>query len=134
MGGSFRLQPTTIDMRHLRYFVVAAEQGSFRKAAYSLQIQESSVSRGIRDLEDEIGASLFQRCSSGVTLTEAGKSFLGGAQQVLAMIERESQAVSLVGRGKKGRVRIGVFASLTSRFLVDLIRTYQSSHDEVQLT
>ncbi|AZN71552.1 LysR family transcriptional regulator [Georhizobium profundi] len=124
---------TAVDIRQLRYFVVAAEQCSFRKAADYMRVQASSVSRGIRDLEDEIGASLFQRCCSGVTLTEAGKSFLEGATQVLAIIEREAQQVSRVGRGEKGRIRIGVFASLSSQFLNDLIETYATLYEDVEL-
>ena len=55
------------EIRHLRYFVTAAEHGSFRKASQTLGIQESAVSRRIRDLEDHLGASLFQRQASGVT-------------------------------------------------------------------
>ena len=48
-----------IELRHINYFVVASEQGSFRKAATLLSIQASAVSRRIRDLEDQLGASLF---------------------------------------------------------------------------
>ncbi len=63
----------TIRLRQLRHFLAAADQGSFRKAAIALAINESSVSRQIRDLEDELGASLFIRHSGGVRLTVAGQ-------------------------------------------------------------
>ena len=61
------------ELRHLRYAVAAADQGSFRRAALAMNIQESAVSRRIRDLEDEIGAALFIRHTGGVTLTQAGE-------------------------------------------------------------
>ena len=60
-------------LRHIQYFVTASEQGSFRKAAALLNIQESAVSRRIRDLEDRLGASLFHRHPGGVSLTVAGQ-------------------------------------------------------------
>lgn len=53
----------SIELRHLRYFVAAAEHGSFRKAGGALEVKESSISRSVRDLEDEIGVSLFIRHS-----------------------------------------------------------------------
>ncbi len=49
-----------VRLRQLRYFLAAADYGSFRKAAAALSIQESSISRRIRDLEDDLGAFLFQ--------------------------------------------------------------------------
>ncbi|WP_216279313.1 LysR family transcriptional regulator [Rhodobacter sp. 24-YEA-8] len=48
-----------IELRHLRFFVSAAEHGSFRKAGTALDLSQSAISRGIADLEDQIGASLF---------------------------------------------------------------------------
>jgi DNA-binding transcriptional LysR family regulator len=122
-----------VHFRHLRYFVVAAEERSFRKAACNLKVQASSVSRGIRDLEDGIGASLFHRRCHGVMLTEAGKSFLIGAQQVLASLERERRAVDLLARGREGRILIGVSGALDARFLINLLETFASQHRDVQL-
>ena len=71
---------STTELRHLCHFVAAAEHGSFRKAGIALGIQESAISRRIRDLEDHLGASLFQRRSTGVTLSLAGQRFLRRAR------------------------------------------------------
>ncbi|MCP5231146.1 MAG: LysR family transcriptional regulator, partial [Zoogloeaceae bacterium] len=70
------LPRSRIKLQHLRYFVAAAEHGSFRKAGRALDIEESAISRRIRDMEDELGASLFQRHAGGVRLTLAGQRFL----------------------------------------------------------
>ncbi|WP_083413894.1 helix-turn-helix domain-containing protein [Paracoccus pantotrophus] len=61
-----------IEFRHLRYFIAAAEHGSFRKAGNSLGLSQSAISRCIADLEDRMGASLFHRHSWGVSQTFAG--------------------------------------------------------------
>ncbi|WP_163160135.1 helix-turn-helix domain-containing protein [Bradyrhizobium uaiense] len=65
----------------LRYVIAAADNGSFRKATIAIGVQESAIGRRIRDLEDEIGAALFVRGSSGVRLTHAGQLFIARARR-----------------------------------------------------
>ncbi|WGD29649.1 LysR family transcriptional regulator [Ancylobacter sp. WKF20] len=65
---------TSIKLQHLRYFVAAVEHGSFRKAVLAVDLEDSSTSRRVRDL-DEIGESLFILDSIGVNLTMAGALF-----------------------------------------------------------
>ena len=89
-GSSYRMRWVSdsvppLAFRHLRYFVTAAEHGSFRKAAAALGIQESTVSRRIRDLEDHLGASLFQRHNGGVMLTLAGHRLLRHPRKALRL-------------------------------------------------
>lgn len=117
-----------IEIRHLRYFVAAIEHGSFRKAADTLSIQESAISRRIRDMEDLLGASLFQRYSGGVFLTLAGQRFLRRARTALQQIDDGSKEVGAIGRSDEGRIRIGIFSSLASGFLADLLRAYDRDH------
>ena len=75
-----------IELRHVRYIIAAAESGSFRRAAQDLGVEQSAISRRIRDVEDEIGAQLFRRHPAGVDLTDIGKQFLNqaapGARQI----------------------------------------------------
>lgn len=99
-------------LRHIRYFVVAAEMGSFRKAAAALSVRESAVSRRIRDLEDQIGVSRFHRQSSGVTLTFAGERFLQRARKGLKAIHEGTRDVAKIGRGEEGTLRVGICSSL----------------------
>jgi DNA-binding transcriptional LysR family regulator len=101
---------STIRLRQLRHFLAAADHGSFRKAAIALDINESSVSRQIRDLEDELGASLFIRHSGGVRLT-----------------------VAAVGRADQGLLKVGIFSSLASGFLFNLLRRFGTRHPTVQV-
>jgi DNA-binding transcriptional LysR family regulator len=84
----------SIELRHLRYFLAAAEHGSFRKAAAALNVQESAISRRIRDLEDEIGVALFIRHHGGVHLTHAGQRFLARARKALNHIGSAAMSYS----------------------------------------
>ena len=123
----------TIELRHLRYVVAAAERTSFRKAAQALGVQQSAVSRRIRDLEDEIGVALFIRHHGGVHLTQAGQRFLVRARRALIQVGDAAYDAASFGRGEQGMVRIGIFSSLASGFLAELLRVYVTAHPTVHL-
>lgn len=128
-----RRRDLAIELHHLRYFIAAAEHGSFRKASVAIGIQESAISRRIRDLEDILGASLFQRHSGGVILTFAGQRFLRRARVALRQIHDGAMDVAAIGRSEKGRIRVGIFSSLASGFLADLLRRYDRDHAGVRI-
>lgn len=121
------------EVRHLRYFLAAVEHGSFRKAGTALGVEQSAVSRRIRDLEDRLGAALFQRANHGVTLTHAGQRFLHPARRAIRQLGDGSRAVEAIGRSETGYVRIGVFSSLASGFPAELIRSFRKSHPSVRM-
>lgn len=121
------------ELRHLRYTVAAADQGSFRRAALAMKVHESAVSRRIRDLEDEIGAALFIRHPSGVTLTQAGEVFVRHARHALKQVSHAAVDVGAIGRGETGVVRIGIFSSLASGFLAQLLKAFTTSHSDVHI-
>ena len=77
-----------MELRHLRYFVAVAEAGSLQVAAHQrLHTTQPSLSRQIRDMEEEIGAKLLTRTSRGIILTAAGRVFLDHARVVLSQVE-----------------------------------------------
>src|ERR1700749_197581 len=77
-----------MELRHLRYFVAVAEEGSLTLAAERrLHTVQPSLSRQIRDLEDEVGVPLLARSVRGVELTAAGRVFLDHARLVLGQAE-----------------------------------------------
>jgi DNA-binding transcriptional LysR family regulator len=65
-----------LDLRYLKYAILVAEHGSFRRAADSLNIAQSTISRRIRTLEHRLGVSLFERCRTGARLSAMGARFL----------------------------------------------------------
>ena len=77
-----------MELRHLRYFLAVAETGSLTVAAERrLHTSQPSLSRQIRDLEDEVGVELFSRSARGVELTAAGKAFLDHARLALTQVD-----------------------------------------------
>src|SRR6201981_3574647 len=77
-----------MELRHLRYFVAVAKAGSLTvAAAQKLHTSQPSLSRQIRDLEDEVGAPLLTRRARGIDLTAAGRAFLDHARLVLSQVE-----------------------------------------------
>lgn len=131
--GSGMLDLENVGMRQLRYFVTAADAGSFRKAAVHLGIRESAISRGIRDLEDSLGASMFHRHNSGIGLTVAGRRFLRGARLFFRQLNDAVMDVAAVGRSERGQLKIGIFSSLASGFLSELLRGYGRLHSGIRL-
>jgi LysR family transcriptional regulator, hca operon transcriptional activator len=76
-----------MELRHLRYFVAVTEAGSLTVAARELHTSQPSLSRQVRDLEDEVGAQLLTRRARGIELTPAGRAFLDHARSVLSQVE-----------------------------------------------
>lgn len=126
-------QHTSIELRHLRHFVAAAEHGSFRKAGAALGLSQSAISRCIAELEDQIGASLFHRHTWGVSQTFAGQRFLSTARKTIRMVGEGAQGVSAAGRGETGCVRIGIYSSIASGYLTDLLQSYGERHQKVRI-
>ena len=79
---------TSIELRHLRYFVAVAEHLHFGRAAQSLHVSQPPLSRQIRDLERHLGVDLFERLPRGVALTEPGHRMLAHSRRVLGEFSR----------------------------------------------
>ena len=100
-----------MELRHLRYFVAVAEMENVSRAAMQrLHVSQPSLSRQIRDLEDEMGVQLLERTAKSVRLTEAGRAFLDEARAILKQTDdavgkvraiagkREPSYTSAIGR------------------------------------
>src|SRR5580700_1753934 len=80
-----------MELRHLRYFVAVAEEQNVSRAAVRLHVSQPPLSRQIRNLEDELGISLFEHGAKSIRLTEAGRAFLIEARMILQRIECATQ-------------------------------------------
>jgi len=101
-----------MELRHFHSFIAVAEELNFTKAAKRLQIAQPPVSRHIHDLETELGVQLFERNSSRVFLTDAGRSFLNEVRVALQHVSQAVEAARQVGRGGAGTVRLGIAKGL----------------------
>src|SRR5438128_4436594 len=114
-----------MEFRHIQSFVAVAEELNFTRAARRLQIAQPPVSRHIRDLERELGVQLFERNSSRVFLTDAGRRFLNEARVVLQHVSRAVEAARQVSSGWAGTVRLGIAKGLgdvVSRIMNEYLR------------
>ena len=101
-----------MELRHLRYFVAVAEGLSFTKAAEKLHLAQPSLTRQVRNLEDEIGVQLFDRSNNRVVLTEEGNRFLFDSRKLLAMCAESVAAVQRMNRGESSQLNIGYVANI----------------------
>jgi DNA-binding transcriptional LysR family regulator len=125
---------SAIDLQHLRYAVVARDQGSFRRAAESLLVQQSTLSRCISQLEHSIGMTIFERSSGGVRATDAERDFLHLAREsILEQIDSLVTRAHRTGRGEAGRLTIGFYTSLTAGNLRATLVDYARRFPEIEL-
>ncbi len=118
-----------MELRHLRYFVAVAETGSFTVAAEQrLHTSQPSLSRQIRDLEDEVRVELFSRSSHGVELTASGKAFLDHARLALAQVDAATEAARRAVQPSKQIFALGF---LTGEEITWLPRAMKVLHDEL---
>ena len=97
-----------MELRHLRYFVAVAEEGSLSVAAQKrLHTAQPSLSRQIHDLELELGVQLFVRGPRGIDLTPSGRVFLDHARVALLQVEAAAEAARRAGQPAKSPLSIG---------------------------
>jgi LysR family transcriptional regulator, hca operon transcriptional activator len=112
-----------MELRHLRYFIAVAEAGSLTVAAeQKLHTSQPSLSRQIRDLEDEVGAQLLTRRARGIELTPAGRAFLEHARSVLAQVEAATEAARRVAHPAKPCFSIGFLTGHESTWMPESLR------------
>src|SRR4051794_8186842 len=97
-----------MELRHLRYFVAIAEEGSFTRAAERLWVAQPGLSTQIRRLESELGVQLFERHARGVDLTDAGELFLERASRALAGADAAGSTGGVLEAGLVGSCRLGI--------------------------
>jgi len=112
-----------MELRHLRYFVAVAEAGSLTlAAARKLHTSQPSLSRQIRDLEDELGAQLLTRRARGIDLTPAGRVFLDHARLVLSQVEAAGEAARRVAHPSRPRFTMGFLTGHELKWMPEALR------------
>ena len=123
-----------MELRHLRYFLVVAEELHITRAAQRLGLTQPPLSLQIRQLETEIGYPLLIRLGRGVALTEAGWKFAECARNILAAADQAVADAQRAGRGETGTLRLGLSGSTPfDRRVASLLRSYRTAYPEVTL-
>ncbi len=121
------------ELRHLRYFVVVAEELNFSRAATRLHMAQPPLSVAIRQLEEELGTELFVRTSREVRLTDAGRALLDGARRTLSEADRAVATARRTGAGQLGQLRLAFSWSARFDTLPVLGRAFRAEHPEIEL-
>ncbi|HTE93027.1 MAG TPA: LysR family transcriptional regulator, partial [Bradyrhizobium sp.] len=112
-----------MELRHLRYFVAVAEEGSLTLAAEKrLHTAQPSLSRQIRDLEYEVGVQLMSRSVHGIELTAAGRTFLDHARLALAQVEAATEAARRAAHPAKPTFALGFLTGQEMDWLPEAMR------------
>jgi len=121
-----------IELRHLRYFVVVAEELNLRRAADRLEITQPAVTKQVSGLEEQVGASLFARERNRLTgLTSAGVEFLAEVRHILEQVEDAIRHVQLVALGRSGRLRIGLTDDAATLRLTSILAAFHARSPNV---
>jgi LysR family hca operon transcriptional activator len=124
-----------VELRHLRYFVAIAETGSLTVAAEKkLYTSQPSLSRQIKDLEDQVGTPLLSRSSRGVVLTDAGKAFLDHARLALNQVDAAVEAARRAAQPAKQRFSMGFLTGQEMTWLPEAMRVLRADLPNIDVT
>jgi LysR family hca operon transcriptional activator len=124
-----------MELRHLRYFIAVAEEGSLTHAAERrLHTAQRSLSRQIRDLEMEVGVKLFERSARGIELTPAGRVFLDHARLALLQVEAAGEAARRVAQPGKASFVLGFLTGHEVMWLPEALRILREELPSIEIT
>ena len=119
------------ELRQLRYFLAVAEEKNFTRAAARLHVAQPPLSRQIRELEEVLGAPLFDRNTRSVALTAAGTAFLAEVQKVFPQLEFAIEVCRKAALGQTGQLRLGYTGRASQSLLPVLMRDFHARCAEV---
>src|ERR1700756_3079890 len=123
-----------MELRHLRYFIAVADAGSLTVAAeQKLHTSQPSLSRQIRDLEQEVGTQLINRGAQGIELTAAGKAFLDHARMALLQAEAAKEAALLAAQPPKSTFALGFLSGAEVDLLPEVNRVLHAEFPAVDI-
>jgi len=123
-----------MEIRDLEYLAASATAGNFARAAASVGISTSTISRRVARLEDQLGLALFERGHSGVRLTPGGRTVMQHVRRVLGELEALKSSGSVSGAGDEGEIRLGVRLPPIGIRLVSLLAGWRARNPKVVLT
>lgn len=122
-----------MELRHLRCFLAVAEELHFARAAEKLHMEQSPLSRTIKELEEDLGEQLFVRTSRSTRLTRAGKLFLEHVPRVFSALQQARESVKAAANGFHGQLRIALSDGITPSRLSSLLAMCRQEEPEVDI-
>jgi DNA-binding transcriptional LysR family regulator len=122
-----------MELRHLRYFVTAAEELNISRASARLRVSQPAVSRQMHDLESELGVALFVRGSGGLALTEAGESFLIHAREILRKSAEAAAHMDSFRRRPAKKLTVGYIPSVMTEILTPALKSFTRGNGDTEV-
>src|SRR5579883_189326 len=122
-----------MELRHLRCFLAVAEELHFARAAERLHIEQSPLSRAIKDLEEELGVLLFARTTRSTRLTHEGHMFLEHVPRVFTALQQARDSVKAAANGFQGQLRIAVSDGMTPPRFSALLARCRQDEPEIEI-
>jgi len=122
-----------MELRHLRCFLAVAEELHFARAAEKLHIEQSPLSRAIKDLEEEFGTQLFVRTTRSTRLTRAGKLFLEHVRRIFTALQQARDSIKAAANGFDGQLRVALSDGITPSRLPTLLALCRKEEPEVEI-
>jgi DNA-binding transcriptional LysR family regulator len=122
-----------VEFRHLRCFLAVAEELHFARAAERLNIEQSPLSRAIKELEEELGVMLFARTTRSTRLTHAGKMFLEHVPRIFTALQQARESVKAAAHGFHGQLRIALSDGITPSRIPALLALCRQEEPEVEI-
>lgn len=122
-----------VELRDLRWAIVASQYRSLRRAAGALNIRQSTLSRRLRDLEHRLSAELFERTNGGTHPTPIGQEFLDIARRIVEETDAAFARLKAMANGQAGRLTIGVYVSLATGNLRATLTEYHRRFREIDV-
>ena len=127
--------PMAFTIRQLQYFIAVAEDGTVSGAAQSLSISQSAVTDAIKDLEADLGVTLFERHRRGLSITHKGHQFYRHANRILADVSDARRSFGEAeAQTAPGTLQLGVTSLVAGYVLSDLLARYRRAHPAVNVT
>ena len=120
-----------MDIRVLRYFLAVAREQSFSTAAERLFLSQPTLSRQLKELEDELGKTLLVRSNKGVTLTEEGMILRKRAEEIVELMEKTEQEVRQSNDGVSGTVYIGAGETYAIKLIADTAHHLKADYPDI---
>jgi len=122
-----------IELRHLRYFLAVAETAHFTRAAEAIYVSQPTLSQQIKQLEEDLGTTLFDRIGKRVMLTEAGEILQVHAQRIFTELEQAQQAIQELEGLQGGELAVGVVQTVNAYMIPDLVARFTATYPKISL-
>ena len=123
-----------MNIRQLTYFIAVAEELHFGRAADRLGMAQPPLSRQIKQIEEELGAVLFNRGRRAISLTQAGERLYERGKHLTREFDDLQLEVRRIGQGADGRLRIGFVGSSTFGILPNIVKSFRANFSDVMLS